>query len=250
VNLRLAASRTISRPDLNELSPSPFPEYIGGYYVKGNPHLRRALLDNYDVRIEAFPGLSEVLAIGFFYKNLREPIETVIQGGTPALLVPQNSASGRNRGVELEARVGLGRIWKPLDAFTVNSNASFISSRVNLYPRVTRLGSTEHPLQGQASYLVNVGLGYAVPGRLDVSLLLNAVGERLRTLGYYPLPDIYEQPFTTLDATMALRVLGNARVKMTARNLLDPEIERLQGDRVASSYRAGRSYSIALTMGR
>lgn len=249
VNLRLAASQTVSRPDLNELSPSPSPEYIGGYFVKGNPDLNRALLSNYDVRIEAFPGLSEVLAVGFFYKKLDEPIETVIRGGQVALLVPENSKEGRNQGIELEARIGLGRLWRALDGFTLNSNASFISSKVTLYPRVTRLGTTEHPLQGQADYLVNAGLGYAVPGRLDASVLVHSVGRRLRALGYTPLPDTYEQPVTTLDATMSLRLLGSARIKLSGKNLLDPEIRRLQGDREQSSYRAGRSYSISLSVG-
>src|SRR5262249_32898245 len=41
-NLRLGASRTLSRPDLNELSPSPSLEYIGGMRVSGNPNLHRA----------------------------------------------------------------------------------------------------------------------------------------------------------------------------------------------------------------
>ena len=49
------ASRTLSRPDLNEMSPSPSLEYVGGYQVAGNPHLQRATLENYDVRFEAFP---------------------------------------------------------------------------------------------------------------------------------------------------------------------------------------------------
>jgi len=249
MNLRLAASQTVSRPDLNELSPSPSPEYIGGYFVKGNPDLNRALLSNYDIRLEAFPGLSEVLAVGLFYKKLDEPIETVIRGGQVALLVPENSKDGHNQGIELEARVGLGRLWKGLESFTLNSNASFISSKVNLYPRVTRLGTTEHPLQGQADYLVNVGLGYVVPGRLDATVLLNSVGKRLRALGHTPLPDTYEQPTTTIDVTMNVRLLGNARVKLNAKNLLDPEVRRLQGDREQSSYRSGRSYSIALSMG-
>src|SRR5262249_28426304 len=58
INLRLAASRTVSRPDLNELSPSPALEYTGGAMVLGNPNLKRARIDNYDVRVEAFPGIS------------------------------------------------------------------------------------------------------------------------------------------------------------------------------------------------
>ena len=247
-NLRVAASRTLSRPDLNELSPAAFPEYIGGFYVKGNPKLHRALLDNYDLRFEAFPGISEVLAAGVFYKRLREPIETVIQGGSTALLVPENSARGRNEGIELEARIGLGRVWTPLQAFTFNSNASLISSEVSLYPRLSRTGTTEHPLQGQADYLVNLGMGYGTPGRLDASVMMNAIGRRLRMLGYDPLPDIYDQPMKSLDATLSMQVLRTTRVRLAARNLQDPLIRRLQGTREVSAYRSGRSYSVAVTM--
>ena len=249
VNLRLAASRTISRPDLNELSPSPFLEYEGGMMVKGNPDLRRATLDNYDVRVEAFPGLGEVLAAGFFYKRLHQPIEQTIVGGTQLLLVPRNSDKGRNLGLELEARSGLGRVWRRLRRLSVNANASFISSKVDLQQSVSKLGSEEHPLQGQADYLVNVALSYATPGGADLSLLLNAAGKRLRTLAVEPLPDIYQQPFTTLDATVNFNLLRFYRVKAAAKNLLDPRFQDLQGEREAAGYRARRSYSIALSYG-
>src|SRR5262249_51370602 len=77
---RSGASRTLSRPDLNELSPSPSLEYIGGMRVSGNPNLHRAQISNYDARVEMFPSLSEVLAVGVFYKYLLEPIEQTIQG--------------------------------------------------------------------------------------------------------------------------------------------------------------------------
>lgn len=249
VNLRLAASQTVSRPDLNELSPSPFLEYIGGMLVSGNPNLRRALLDNYDLRIESFPGISEVFAVGVFYKNLREPIEQVIQGGTPPLLIPRNSAKGRNRGIELEARTRLDRVWKGFEGFSLNSNASFIKSEVELYPQISQTGSQKHPLQGQANYLLNVGLSYTSKRHIESALLLNATGKRLRTLGLNPLPDVYQQPFETLDATVGFSTYGNTRVKLSARNLLDPRIQELQNGKEVSGYRAGKSYSVALSFG-
>jgi hypothetical protein len=140
-------------------------------------------------------------------------------------------------------------VWRPLQAFSLNANASLIDSRVTLRPKVSRTGTTEHPLQGQADYLVNVGVGWAIPGRVDAGLQFNAVGERLRTLGYDPLPDIYEQPTRTLDATMQVHVFRGTRLKFAGRNLLDPRIEWLQGDREVSSYRSGRSWSIALSTG-
>ena len=248
-NLRLAASRTVSRPDLNELSPSPFLEYVGGMMVRGNPDLERATLDNYDIRLEAFPGLSEVLAAGFFFKRLHQPIEQTIVGGTPLLLIPRNSARGRNLGVELEARSGLGRLSPRLSRFSVNANASFISSEVELPSSVSKLGSENHPLQGQADYLVNGALSYSSSRGMDLSILFNATGKRLRTLAVDPLPDVYQQPTTSLDATLNLPALRSWRFKLAAKNLLDQRIQQLQGDREVSGFRSGRSYSIAAAYG-
>ena len=172
-----AASRTLSRPDLNELSPSPTLEYVAGYQQAGNPNLDRAVLTNYDVRVEAFPSLSEVLAVGYFYKDLQDPIEQSIQGGVPPLLMPLNSDHGYNRGLEFEARAALGRYWGRLRRLSINTNATAISSSVTLKPQLTPLSDQVHPLQGQAAYSVNVGLTYSTPsGHTDASILFGAVG--------------------------------------------------------------------------
>jgi hypothetical protein len=248
INLRVAGSQTVSRPDLNELSPSPFLEYISGFQVTGNPDLHRALLDNYDVRIEAFPGISEVLAVGVFYKRLRDPIEQSVQGGSAPILTPINSDFGRNRGIEIEARASLGRLWKPLQRLAVNSNASFIDSKIELPPNLAEGASPSHPLQGQADYIVNVALTYAAPYGIETALLLNATGERLQALGF-ELPDIYLQPFSTLDATVNARLFSLMRVKLSAKNLLDPTIREQQGPREYTRYKTGRAYSIAFSLG-
>ena len=250
VNLRLAASRTLARPDLNELSPSPSLEYVGGFRVAGNPELTRSRIDNYDVRVEAFPSTGDLFAAGFFYKTLHQPIEQVIQGGAPPILVPRNSDRGHNVGVELEARTGLGRVWSGLQRFALNTNASFIRSQVQLAPQLSQLGSATHPLQGQADYLFNAALSYAAPGgRLDMSVLVGTTGKRLRTLGLLPLPDIYEQPSRNLDATINWMPLARTRLKFAAKNLFNPRIQELQGGKEVSGYRSGRSFSIALAYG-
>ena len=55
MNLRLAASRTVTRPDLRELAPFEFTDFVGGRTVLGNTDLERTLIDNYDFRWEVFP---------------------------------------------------------------------------------------------------------------------------------------------------------------------------------------------------
>ena len=188
-------------------------------------------------------------AVGFFYKQLHQPIEQVIGGGSPLVLKPRNSAGGHNVGVELEARSSLGRVWKRLDRFSLNTNASFIRSEVELPPSPSEHGSEKHPLQGQADYLVNAALSYLTPNGADLTLLLNATGKRLRTLAVQPLPDVYHQPFTSLDATLNFPFMRDYRIKVSARNLLDPYQQQLQGHREVSGYRTGRSYSIEFSYG-
>jgi outer membrane receptor protein involved in Fe transport len=208
------------------------------------------VIDNYDVRLESFPSANEVFAAGYFYKKLKEPIEQEIQGAVPPLLVPVNSDHGHNQGVELEARSRVGRFLRPLKNLTFTGNATFISSKVVLKPVLTQLSAHEHPLQGQADYSVNLGLGYTTESRrVDATVLLGAVGKRLRTLGYL-VADIYDQPTSTLDATLNLTPAKYLRVKLAARNLLDPAIRQLQGEKEVSSYHVGKAYAIEFNFGQ
>lgn len=132
----------------------------------------------------------------------------------------------------------------------MNANASIISSKLKLRPMITRTGSSEHPLQGQAAYLVNAAVTYAVvPSHADLTVLWAANGRRLRTLGMQPLPDVYEQPYNTLDASFSLVATHGVRLKLAGKNLLDGEHELLQGGKEVSGYRTGRSASMSLSWG-
>jgi TonB-dependent receptor len=250
VNLRAAASRTVSRPDLRELSPAKAFEFQGGLRTAGNPDLTRARIENYDLRAEMFPGISEVLAAGVFYKRLYDPIEMVIRPGDAPFFQPQNSEDGRNVGVELEARTSLGRIWKPLQSFAINTNFSAITSEVHARQFGTELGNPVHPLQGQAMHLVNAAVNWTAPGgAADFTVLVANVGERLQTLGVAPQPDIYEQEVTTVDVAANWRAFPWLRLKVAARNLTDATYRAMQGDKETSRYRPGRGFLMSLSYG-
>jgi hypothetical protein len=137
-----------------------------------------------------------------------------------------------------------------LDRFSINANGSIISSHVEI-SQITQLGTSVHPLQGQANYLFNGLLTYGSRrGNTEMSVLLSMTGKRLRALGYNPEPDIYEQPSASLDLVMSVTPLRTAHIKIAAKNLLDPRIRELAGDgREVSGYRNGRSYSIAYSTG-
>jgi len=250
VNVRAAASRTLSRPDLDELSPRPTVDYVGSWQRIGNPLLQRAVIENYDVRVEAFPGLSEVLAAGVFLKDLHHPIETALKGASGGyVLVPQNSASGRNIGVELEARASLGRLHHSLQAFAINTNFSVISSEVHL-DDVTKIGSQVHPLQGQAAHLLNAALTWQT-ARMDASVLVANVGRRLEMLNNanQGIPDEYDPGITTLDATLGMTLFRGGHLKLSGGNLLDQRTRLVSGDLETNAYRTGRTFSVAFSFG-
>jgi hypothetical protein len=254
VNVRAAASRTLSRPDLDELSPRPTLEYVGDYQRLGNPQLRRATISNYDFRVEAFPSAAEVLAVGVFRKDLRDPIENTVRGASSGfVLIPENSASGRNVGVEFELRASLGRINPALKSLSLNSNLSIISSRVRLKNSPTKIGSQEHPLQGQANHLLNASLTYLSPGAgFEGSVLVSVVGSRLVTLSNASqgIPDHYDPGTTSLDATLGFAPFRGGRLKFSAANLLDREVRELIGTFESRAYRTGRSFSATFSYGR
>jgi outer membrane receptor protein involved in Fe transport len=253
VNLRAAASRTLSRPDLDELSPRPTLDYIGDYQRLGNPRLKRAIIENYDLRFEAFPTASEVVATGIFLKELHDPIENTVRGASSGfVLIPENSASGRNIGVEFEFRASLGRLAPALKNLSLNSNLSLISSRVKLKDSPTKIGSQNHPLQGQANHLINAALTYQSPrGGLEASVLVTTVGSRLVSLSNASqgIPDHYDPGTTSLDATLGFAPFKGGRFRFGAGNLLDQRVREMIGTFEARAYRTGRSFSASLSYG-
>ena len=55
-NLRLCYSKTLNRPEFRELAPFLFRDYTIKYSVFGDTTLRRAAVENYDLRYEFYPG--------------------------------------------------------------------------------------------------------------------------------------------------------------------------------------------------
>lgn len=246
-NLRLAGSRTLSRPDIRELNPGTTFDFIGGFRFRGNPDLVRATIWNYDLRAEIFPSVNEVLAASVFYKDFTDPIEYAILPSDQPLIGPVNSESGRNVGVELEARGNLTRFHRSLDGLSLNLNASVISSEVELG---VGQGTRKHPLQGQSNYLVNAGLQYAHRNALwDASLLVNRVGRRLINLGYPPIGDIYDDASTTVDMAFNYRPLERWRVKLSGANLFDASYVSRQNGKLWRFAKPGRTVSLALAFG-
>jgi outer membrane receptor for ferrienterochelin and colicin len=76
----------------------------------------------------------------------------------------------------------------------------------------------------------------------------NVFGRRLSNISLGGTPDVYERSVPTLDFTFSQSVFENWKVKVSAKNLLDPDIKETYGlgdkEFIYQSYTKGRTYSV------
>lgn len=249
-NLRFGITRTLARPEYRELAPITFRDVLGGVSVTGNDKLRRALIDNVDLRWEAFPNPGEVLSVGVFYKKFDRPIERVESATSGAYQARfQNAMTATNLGVELEARKQLGMLGQWAEPLTVFSNVTLMQSKVDLD---TTQGLTvtdkSRRLVGQAPYVVNAGLSYSnLSGSTNATLLYNVVGDRIFAAGVLPLPNIVEKARHVVDASLRFPVMGSLSGRFDARNILDARYRYMQGNLEREGYNSGRSFALGFS---
>ncbi len=263
LNLRLGWSQTLARPTYREFSSAGIFDPETGEFIRGNPQLRRTQIENLDARAEWFPRPGELLSLAFFRKNLSDPIEPRVvdaQNGTVSFV---NQSEAIVSGVEFEARQSLGIVDPLLQDVTLGGNFTWIDSEVKDVPYVdpaTQLQVTySRPLFDQPQYVLNADLTVEVPRtRTTLSFVYSRAGERLTRDGGVVAPNIYEQSFDTFDIFLSQRLGGRWRMRLGARNLIDPVVSQIfvndfgqrrdfGGRYVYRSLRRGATYSLSVT---
>ena len=220
---------SVARPQGREVAPFAFQDYVRRKTITGNPDLLRTYVHSSDLRWEWFPSNTEVLAASLFYKVPLHPIEqSLTQAGE---ITYGNAESAQSYGAEVEFRTGLSGLAKSLAALSVGANASFITSSVTVGEEQQRAAtSSERPLQGQASYMVNGSLSYEPEASpISATVLYNVMGRELVTVGLLGLPDVYAEPFHKVDLTVSYELSEGLKLKGGARNLLGQSRRAEQG---------------------
>jgi outer membrane receptor protein involved in Fe transport len=246
-NVRLAASRTLNRPDFRELAPFEYTEFVGGRSEIGNPELEDAVIRNYDVRWERYPAVGELMAASFFFKDFDRPIETVVLPGVSRMVTYANSDDAQNYGIELEYRRALGHVWSKLADFNIGVNLTLVKSEVVIGDSTGVQTSAERPLQGQSPYVFNGNLAYTfMGGRANLILLYNLYGKRISEVGANGLPDVYERHRNQIDLTGATGIGRHMKLKFAAEDILNHQVRFEQGGLVTRAYTPGRSFKFGV----
>ncbi|PKM12366.1 MAG: TonB-dependent receptor [Gammaproteobacteria bacterium HGW-Gammaproteobacteria-3] len=248
--LRFSYSETLSRPDFRELSPAPFTDPNNDKETVGNPDLQQAEVTSYDVRWEYYFSGTENLTLGWFRKELTNPIETILLPGPAGLLTLQNAATAEIFGYEAEILKHLEFISPKLANFFVGGNYTWSQSEIELLPANLQTQTTNfRPLQGHSKYIINAQVGYDNPDNgITSTLLYNTIGKRITEVGSLGAPDKYEQPFDQLDFVFRYKFPEHYSVAFNARNLLDDTVTVRQGDRVTRQFKRGREFRLSFKL--
>jgi outer membrane receptor protein involved in Fe transport len=223
-NIRAAYYRTVNRPEFRELAPFNFYDFVTDFTTSGNDSLKRATINNYDLRFEYYPKRpGQILSVSAFYKDLTNAIEQIAGNGQIRSINFVNVAKATNMGLELEYRVLLATIFKNdssrfLNGTTLFTNFSYIKSNVD----VSKLNDVEaRPLQGQSPIIINAGVQY-LDSKYDfgVSVSYNYVGKRIFIVGNEDEPNIWENPRHVLDLQLSKTIKERLELKLNVRDAL------------------------------
>jgi outer membrane receptor protein involved in Fe transport len=161
-------------------------------------------------------------------------------------------------GFEVETFKNLGEIVPVLSDWTFGMNYGYVASKVDLIPFNEQLRreaglSTDRPLQGQPEYTFNASVTYDNKDLgTSAGILLNVTGSLLYAVGgrvnAQTIPDIFQLPFTSVDAYLSKKVFENWEIGVRVSNLLDEPRRREFASGVPFAVtQAGTIYSVSIT---
>ena len=233
MNVRLSYYRSINRPGFYEIVPY---QIMGEeYQEKGNPNLKRARIDNIDLRWEWFPSNTEQVLAGVFYKYLKDPIEQVfvtsdgkIGSGTDAYYMPDNLGNAKNMGFEID-------VIKYIRHFGIKANYTYTYSKITTSKREYKVGSAEYksgvtqsrPLVNQAPHTANISLLYKdTENGWNAQLASSFTGAKLALVSPFKDADQWDKAMFGLDLSAEKQFKNGFSIFFKANNLLDAKRER------------------------
>jgi len=225
--LRASASKTLTRPNFDQLSPSLtlVPNAINPALNQGsagNPELKPIRADNLDVAVEKYFNKSTAIYLTGFLKKVDGFVMTlskpeVVDGVTYQVSRPQNSAAADIRGFETGYQQFYDFLPGWLGGLGMQANYTYVDSETF----DSTLGE-KVPLQNLSRNSLNL-IGMYEKGRVSARIAYNWRDKFLsgvtNIVGVGALP-IYTKAYGWLDASLSYRVNNNVSLVIAGSNLL------------------------------
>lgn len=225
--LRASYFRSVNRPGFFEIVPGKVVNEE--FQERGNPDLKRALADNFDLRYEVFPSAADLMTIGAFYKYLKDPIEYALSvdatRGQDVFYSPGNYGNATNYGLEVD-------LIKYFQKVGIKANYTYTHSSITTQ-KIIRERDTNgnlfnknvaqtRPLYGQAAHVANLTVLYKdTKSGWDAQLAASYTGERINTVSQFLDNDLWQEAFIQMDASLEKSFNNKWVVFLKANNLLD-----------------------------
>jgi TonB-dependent receptor len=237
---RATYSSTIARPGFNQLSAALAVDLGAHTVTLGNPFLKPARSDSFDVTIEKYLGGAGIISAGLFYKSISNYIlPNVINdpaalaaalanpaisnySGTKAIYSFSNAGNAYSRGAEISFDHRFHELPGLLGGLGVSANFTYIDSRVQIRPgEYSRLPSS-------SQYTYNAAVFYE-KGPLNLRLAVYSTSTDLFGIGQNTSGDVYNSARTSMDFGGSFALSKHGALYFSAKNLLNTPHEFYQG---------------------
>jgi outer membrane receptor protein involved in Fe transport len=263
-NVRFSYAKTTARPSFKEASAITLYDPITERFFIGNPDLKPSYIDNLDLRFEKYGAGGDFFAVSAFAKLFKDPIEiNAVNLNSPNQLTGKNNKNAQLLGMEIEYR----KDFIKTEFFTLNfnTNISIIEAKQKmsdaeyqgrLIIAEGRPLNDTRKLQGQSPYMINSGLNFKInKSNLEGGLFYNVQGKTLEVVGIGIVPDVYSEPFHSLNFSMQKSFGKDQRqsIKLTVDNLLGDIRESFysfydQPELHFSRFKPGTSFTLAYNL--
>jgi len=248
LQLRLAGSKALTRPDFSQLNPNlsitqpnpATPNPVRPIATGGNPFLRPLESDQFDASLEWYFSNTGLLYAAGFYKKIDGFIastvtpETYTFGNTSVVYDvnrPANGDDGKVKGIEIGGNTFFDFLPGLLSGFGVQANFTYVDSEAPSPTAIDTGGARiTVPLEGLSKYSYNL-IGLYEKGPVSFRAAYNWRSRYVRTTagnGTRNLP-IYSNAFGQLDASVTYSFNDHVAFTVDGTNLTNTRRDTIFG---------------------
>jgi TonB-dependent receptor len=250
-NLRLSASQTISLPEFKEVAPFVYesisqriggnPDLLGrtgdGNYTNVNDVSYSRIL-NLDLKYEWFISKTEIVSIGAFYKQIKDPVNQVVAfDATGTQRFFRTGEQAEILGFEAELRKNILMDDDEENAkLSAGFNFTYMYTKQDLYESIigtysVSFNKSEEELQGASPIIVNADISYSPTFgnyKPTANLIFSYFSDRIDALGSGQLGNVIEKGIPTLDFVLKNKLNDKMELNLGIRNILNPTVQYLR----------------------
>ncbi len=233
--VRVAYTTGYSRPDIDNLVPKVGRNSDAGVITTGNPDLKPAYSNNFDIIGEHYLSNVGLISVGAFYKNIdkfiylsQEPLSTTSQysytdSPFSTMRVYRNGETAKIYGVEVTLNSALTFLPGFLRNLVFTSNYTYVHSdamveRMDAEDASVAAVSEHLRLPGQADHTFNVALAYSTK-RFSLQAAYNYIGEYIMSLGANSDMDVWLAGRGQLDLNGSVNIAKGLSFYVEAQNV-------------------------------